>query len=77
MTAITDEHKAFARDMVDVARKHNMDNLTVEFRFGWGHPKDKHQIHYGEVKMTFEEPREGATKVHLCATERHNEIIDR
>ena len=38
MTAITEDHKAFAREVVALARKHQMDRLKLEFQTGFNHP---------------------------------------
>lgn len=59
MSAITDEHIAFARAVVDLARQHKMDGIRLEFGPSFSHPTLTDYIARTRVTMSWSEGRHG------------------
>lgn len=70
--AITSEHEAFARDVVAVAKKHGMDKLRLTFDLGFELARKHGFENWGEVQMSWQEPREGEDTFHLKAEQHAN-----
>jgi len=57
---ITDKHRNFAREVIALARKHQMTSLTVRFRNSISDTKDQPTSeYYEEVTLAWAEGRHG------------------